>query len=555
MIRALTLLLATALLTSCAAPDEFIITMIGTNDVHGQLIRSENRGGLVTLSGYVNAVRDARKQDGGGVLLIDAGDMWQGTLESNLSEGAAVVSAFNALGYTAAAIGNHEFDFGPLGPQAIPSSDQDDPVEALKRRAAEANFPLLAANLIDTNTGALVDWPNVYPSVVVKINGVKIGIIGIMASNALRRTIAANVRELRVAPLVPAIREEATKLRDAGVKLIIVTAHAGGRCAEFNDPNDLTSCDPAAEIFAVARALPAGFVDHINAGHVHEGLAHIVNGISITSSYSSTRAFSRVDFSVNRSSGAAISRRIYPPHAVIAEAEYEGEVIQTDAQVAVIADRATQMAKDQKEAKIGIRLETPFTRRGHPESALGNLFTHALLESSDADVVFHNIAGGLRQDLPAGELTFGDIYQLSPFENRLVILPLSGAELRRVIAAQLHRKYHIGIAGMRVTISCDGNENTIAMHFIDGREISDSDTVKLAVNDYIATGGDEILTPIIPEGGYVIDESLPLARDVFIKWLVNRGGSINASDFETSDDPTWGFLEDCVAIETSVATH
>lgn len=543
MIRTLSLLLATALLTSCAAPNEFVITMIGTNDVHGELVQSEKRGGLVTISGYVNAVRDAREQDGGGVLLIDAGDMWQGTLESNLSEGAAMVSAYNALGYTAAAIGNHEFDFGPLGPRAIPSSDEDDPVEALKQRATEANFPLLAANLIDANTGIRVNWPNVYPSVVVEVNGVKVGIIGVMTSNALRRTIAANVRELRVAPLVPAIKEEATKLRDAGVKLIIVTAHAGGQCTEFEDPNDLTSCDPAAEIFAVARALPAGLVDHINAGHVHQGLAHIVNGISITSSYSSTRAFSRVDFSVNRSSGAAISRRLYPPHPVVANAEYEGKLIQTNAQVAAIADRATRMAKDQKESKIGIRLETPFTRAGHPESALGNLFTNALLESSDADVALHNIAGGLRQDLPTGELTFGNIYELSPFENRLVILPLSGAELRRVIAKQLHRQYQTGIAGMRVTISCNGAERTVAMHSIDGREISDSDTVKVAVNDYIALGGDDILTPIIPEGGYAIDESLPLTRDVFIKWLVNRGGSINARDFETSDNPTWTFPE------------
>jgi len=145
MKRTLTILLAIALLASCSAPSEFVITIIGTNDVHGQLIQSEERGGLVTMSGYVGAVRDAREQDGGGVLLIDAGDMWQGTLESNLSEGAAMISAYNALGYTAAAIGNHEFDFGPIGPKAIPVSDEDDPVEALKQRATEADFPLLAA--------------------------------------------------------------------------------------------------------------------------------------------------------------------------------------------------------------------------------------------------------------------------------------------------------------------------------------------------------------------------------------------------------------------------
>ena len=539
MIRTLTLLLAIALTASCSAPSEFVITLIGTNDVHGQLLQSEDRGGLVTMSGYVEAVRDAREQDGGSVLLIDAGDMWQGTLESNLSEGAAMVSAYNALGYAAAAIGNHEFDFGPIGPKAIPASNDDDPVEALKQRAMEANFPLLAANLIDAGTGVRVDWQNVRPSILIDVNGVKVGIIGVTTSNALRRTIAANVRELRIAPLVPAIKEQAYKLRNEGARLIIVTAHAGGMCTEFGDPNDLSSCVATAEIFAVARALPAGLVDHIIAGHVHQGVAHIVNGISITSSYSNTRAFSRVDFTVDRSTGNVISRRVYPPQPVVTGAKYEGQIIQTNVEVVTIAERAMRRSKDQKEAKIGIHLETPFTLRGNPESTLGNLFTDALLETSEVDVVIHNVAGGLRQDLPAGELTFGDVYQLSPFENRLVVLTLSGAELRKVIAEQVHRRIRIGFSGMRVAIACSNTDMTVVMHFSDGREIADSDSVTVAVNDYIALGGDDILTSVIPEGSYVIDDSLPLTRDVFIDWLGAKSGSINGVDFETTGNPKW----------------
>lgn len=539
MIRTLTILLAIAFLASCSAPTELIITVIGTNDVHGELIQKADRGGLVTMSGYVEAARDARENDGGGVLLLDAGDMWQGTLESNSSEGAAMVSAYNALGYAAAAIGNHEFDFGPLGPKAIPSVAEDDPVEALKQRATEASFPLLAANLIDANTGKRVDWQNVHPSVMVDVNGIKVGIVGVMTANALQRTIAANVRELRVAPLVPTIEQHAKKLHDAGAKLVIVTAHAGGLCTEFEYPNDLSSCVGTTEIFEVARALPAGLVDHIIAGHAHNGIAHVVNGIAITSAYSSARAFSRVDFTIDRSSGTVTGRHIYPPRPIVASDEYEGQIIQANADVVMIADRARQLAKDQKEAKIGIFLETPFTLRGNPESTLGNLFTDALLETSDVDVVIHNVAGGLRQNLPAGELTFGDVYQLSPFENRLVILTLSGAELRQIIAEQMHRRIRIGFSGMRVAVACNGTDMSVAMHFADGREISDSDSVTVAVNDYIALGGDDILTSVIPEGGYAIDDSLPLTRDVFIGWLGDKGGSINAGDFDSTGNPKW----------------
>jgi 5'-nucleotidase len=142
---------------------------MGTNDVHGELVAQPDRGGITTFSGYVSAVRKARSDDGA-LLLVDAGDMWQGTLESNLNEGYSVVDAYNAMGYAAAALGNHEFDFGPAGPKSIPEDEDDDPQGALRARAGKAVFPLLAANLIDSSTGEMVEWDNVLPSVMVMLN-------------------------------------------------------------------------------------------------------------------------------------------------------------------------------------------------------------------------------------------------------------------------------------------------------------------------------------------------------------------------------------------------
>jgi 5'-nucleotidase len=101
-------------------PPTVTVSIVGTNDLHGAVIGRRERGGLPTLAGFVANLRAARERDGGAVLLLDAGDMFQGTLESNLNEGAAVVAAYNALGYDAAAIGNHEFDFGPAGERATP---------------------------------------------------------------------------------------------------------------------------------------------------------------------------------------------------------------------------------------------------------------------------------------------------------------------------------------------------------------------------------------------------------------------------------------------------
>ena len=293
--------------------DLVIISVVGMNDVHGELSSSTGRGGLTTLSGYVDALRMLRAEENGGVLLIDAGDMWQGTLDSNLNEGAAIVSAYNALGVAAAAIGNHEFDFGPAGPLPIPQSDADDPQGALKLRATEAKFPLLAANLIDLSTDLPVDWPNVQPSTMVEVAGVNIGIIGVMTERALSVSIAANTVGLGVAPLAETIIREARALRENDAALVIVTAHAGSFCEKFDDPLDLSSCNLDGEIMRVASELPPGLIDHINAGHVHRGIAHIVNGVSITSSFASTQAFSRVDFTIDPGTGETRHRQVFPP--------------------------------------------------------------------------------------------------------------------------------------------------------------------------------------------------------------------------------------------------
>jgi len=219
------------------------LSIVGTNDLHGGIVAREGRGGLALFGGYVANLRAARARDGGAVLLLDGGDMFQGTLESNLAEGATVVAAYNALGYAAAAIGNHEFDFGPVGPAATPQSPADDPRGALKARAAEARFPFLAANIIDTTTNRPVAWPNVMPTTTVRVGGVRVGIIGVVTLGALSATIASNTNGLRIAPLVETIEAEGLRLRAAGADVVIVTAHAGGRCAAFDNPADLSSGD------------------------------------------------------------------------------------------------------------------------------------------------------------------------------------------------------------------------------------------------------------------------------------------------------------------------
>src|SRR5688572_32016167 len=241
-----------------------------------------------------------RARDGGAVVLLDAGDMFQGTLESNLNEGASVIEAYTTLRYTAAAVGNHDFDFGPVGPPATPQAADDDPRGALKARATQASFPFLAANLIDEATGQPVNWPNIRPSTTITAAGLRVSVIGVMTARALSGTIAANIGGLRVAPLAETIAAEAMRLRADGASVVLVTSHAGGRCTAFTSPTDLSSCEPNEEIMEVARALPAGLVDIIVAGHAHSGMAHQVGGVAIIESYNGGRTFGGTDPVIDR---------------------------------------------------------------------------------------------------------------------------------------------------------------------------------------------------------------------------------------------------------------
>jgi 5'-nucleotidase len=537
-------------------PELVVISVMGTNDVHGELMPQSNHGGLVTFSGYVAALRDARAKDGA-VLLVDAGDMWQGTLESNLTEGATVAEAYNALGYAAATIGNHEFDFGPAGPKAIPEFIDDDPQGALKERASELNFPLLAANLIDTTSDQRVDWDNVLPSTMVTRAGIKIGIVGLVTTSALRTTIASNTIGVHIAPLAEAATTEARALRAAGASLVVVIAHAGSRCEEFTDPLDLSSCEMSGEIMRVANAIPSGLVDHIVAGHVHRGIAHVVNGIAITASYSRTSAFSRVDFTLDRD-GNIVDRRIYPPQSNCARAPdeggrcayegdsareratYEGRVVLPMPAVAAITARASDVVAELQAEKIGVFLETAMTLREQPETVLGNLLTDAVLASNDADISIHNVYGGIRAELPQGDMTFGDVYRVFPFDDRVAIIELSGRDVRKIIANQVHNNgRRAGFSGMRVFVVCNAGKMSIQMIRSDGSEVADTDTLRVVANDFLLLGGDNVLTPVMPEGGFDVPYGTPLVRDTLVEWFKQRGGTMNASEFYDSDNLRW----------------
>ena len=540
----------TGLAAAADEPALITLSIVGTSDLHGAAFaKNGSGGGLSLLAGYVNNLRAARASDRGAVLLIDSGDTFQGEVESNLSEGASIVDAYNAIGYTAEAIGNHDFDFGSVD---SPSARQlpGDLRGALKARAAQARYPFLAANLIDAATGQAVNWPNVRPSVLVDAAGIKVGIVGVMTIDALRSTLAANVQGLRIAPLAPTIIKHASKLRAAGADVVIVASHAGGRCERFDQPTDLSSCDDESEIFRVARSLPRGLVDVIVAGHTHGGLGHQVEGIGIIQPFSRGQSFGRVDIVLDRRTKRVARIQPFAPQQ-IAAGQYEGRAVANDPAIDKAMAPALERVHQLQAAPLGVSLDVPIPRVAMLGSPLGNLFAEALRAAvPEADVAaINNAARGLRADLAEGPLTVGRLYDVFPFDNRIARITLTGAELGRWLAREISqgRRGWLGISGVDVRTSCRADGLHVDL-FRGSAPIHDDDRL-LAVT----IGGPTLsgnLASSDPVAGIGPIGSAPVVREVVEEWFRRLGRSARSQlDNATHRSPAFADAptSDCVA--------
>ena len=539
-----------------ASAGRVTLSIVGTTDLHGRVFPSEGRGGLEQLGGYLHNLREARARDGGAVLLLDAGDTFQGGIESNLSEGALVVDAYNALGYDALAVGNHEFEFGALD-TAVEDDERSDMRGALKAAAARAMFPFLAANLINEVTGRPVDWPNIRPSTIVDTSGLRVGIVGVMTHDGLTKTLAANVQGLRTAALVPTVEAEARRLRQRGTDVVVVLAHAGGRCEQFDDPADLSSCDNGAEIFRLARQLSPGLVDTIVAGHSHAAVAHEVAGIPIVQAYSWGRAFARVDLTFERGAGV-VSTRLFSPQAVCAAVDadgacgvgdgaapphYEGDRVEPAAFVAEAMQPALKRVDRWRNASLGAALDTPLVRnRDGLESPLGNLFADALraaVPGADVAIGLGARRGGLRADLPRGLLTRGPLYDTYPFDNRVVTLQLTGTQLERILAGVVGGAPRglPSVSGVRVRMACREGRREVDVLRSSGAPVGRSEALIVATTDFFARFAARVSFDSAGPLSVASLAQAPLVRNAVADWVTTQGRRLRAADLSAL--PRW----------------
>jgi len=515
------------------APGLARITLVGTNDLHGWVEARERPqaggepvwGGVDMFAAYADALRRHRP---GEVLLLDAGDLFQGTLVANLTEGSVVIKAYNLLGYDAVAVGNHEFDYGPEGEHSIAVNPADDPLGNLKARMQQARFPFLVGNVFERATGRAVQWPNARRTLLKEVNGVKVGVIGLSTPTTPTVTLGKNVESLMFPELAPTTVELAAQLRSEGAQIVVVLLHAGTGCSCLSDaapkpppafdPMDLSTCNPKGELFRLIDALPEGTVDAAIAGHTHEYLAHFIRGVPSIQSSAYGVAFGVVELYWDRAAGRLARERtkIWKPvpvcrkvFASTGECQKEapggtvaptflGEPMKPVASVAQAVAPDILAVKRLKDEPLGPVLKRRFGRDRKKECELGD-FVADIMRSSipDAKIAITN-SGGLRADLDPGPLAYGAVYNALPFDNRVATLKLTGEELTRLL--QVGVAYNHGIiqvSGIHLWVvppdmdSClpDGGR-LVRARFEDGTSIDPAATYLVATNDFLASGGD-----------------------------------------------------------------
>lgn len=497
------------------------LTVVGTNDVHGWAYPRKTvlgdgtaveEGGLQIFSAYLSILR---QDNPGGVLLIDSGDIFQGTLAANITEGAFMIDAYNYLGYQAVAVGNHEFDYGPVGPAVMASAPGDDPLGALKARIAQAKFPFLAGNVLEAASGVRPRWLGNDGSILLELKGVKVGLVGLITPTTPQVTNPVNVASLKFGALAPSALQAAQRLRERGATVLIGIAHAGGRCSSVEDPSDLSSCDlDNGEIFEMIRGLPEGTFDGILAGHTHSSLGHFVNGMPVVETWGLGRHFSVIDLSIDPKTkrvlrGETRLRPLIPicervdaerggcnPKGLadgkgLVPAVFMGREVKRDLKLEELMRPTLVRLAEEQRRPLGLSAPRLLGRNYDGESALGDFLADSLREMEKADVSLLN-AGGLRADLPAGELTYGDVYEVMPFENAVATLSLNADELNRLLrAAYGSRKGVFPVSGLAIELSpCPGEGRLRSFALGGGRALSANKRYKVVLPDFLARGGD-----------------------------------------------------------------
>ena len=408
-----------------------------------------NVGGTSGMLGYLNKYRNDNS------LVLHAGDDFQGTPISSITRGKSQISLLNLYNLDGFEIGNHEFDYG---------------INGLDSALMLANFDFLCANVLNEKTNSTFGKPYLIKD----INGVKIGIIGLAPDDLLQLVVVTNVIGLRMLNTDSVIVADVAYLKQQKCNLIVLLSHEGV-------DRDVKLADKF-----------YGDVDIIVGGHSHTALhkGKIENGVIIVQAGWGGRYLGKLDLQVDIQKDTVVS------YSDILIETVEDPVI-NDKHAAQVVDSMNSSIEGEMSRVIG-KLETDWVRGRAKESNIGQWIADATRNEAKTDITFLN-SGGIRKDMPKGDITVRDIWEISPFGNTINVATVSGKTLKQMLRNNIKVRLLenpdespdlLVVSGIKITYDLvkakEGKEDFLVSVIVGGEEVSDSKMYSISTNNYMA---------------------------------------------------------------------
>jgi len=355
------------------------LTILHTNDLHARLSPLDNHnGGFAYLATVIRRERTGCND----CILLNAGDLVQGTPVSTIFHGLPVYEIANLLGFDASTLGNHEFDYGWM---------------QTRKFVSMAKYPMVSSNVVDASGRLMTPKP----WVILNVNGLRVGVIGAMTNTLNTLTTPQTLGEWHTLPLVETARRYASELRGS-TDLVVLLGHITGE-------EEMAVLDSAPEIPVIVT------------GHIHIGLAHELtrDGRVLVRVKGYSEEVGRLSLKVDTEKKAPVSwtwTRI--------------PVDSTKLEPAADVAREVKIWEDQVSARVDQPLA--MSRRKFTKPEVKQLLERALRDETGADFAFMNL-GGVRDTLPEGQLLIRHIWDIMPFDNRVVVGTFKGRDLPPVV--------------------------------------------------------------------------------------------------------------------------
>jgi 2',3'-cyclic-nucleotide 2'-phosphodiesterase/3'-nucleotidase len=433
------------------------IVIMHTNDLHGQLLPRDGVGGIAEIATIIRAA----KPD----LILDAGDISTGTFLSDEFKGAPTIQAMNRIGYTSGTIGNHEFDFGQ---------------DVLRLRLDESKFPVLSANL-------QTPIKKIRKYTVVTAKGLRFGIIGLTTEEVKSKGDPRHMHGVTVLDAVKTLEQLLPEVRRQS-DFIIATVH-------LEDKEDKR----------IASAFPE--IRLIIGGHVHSTLGPVwVGETLIAKTGSSGRNVGRVDIDFNAKKLLRMDSKLIPVQNV-----------HPDPAVAAVLEPFNAKVKNKLGEAVGLATEE-FVKSDKAESALADIVADAFREKGKTQIAIQNI-GGIRAHILKGTITWGNVFEVLPFQNTMITLKLTGAQVKKTLERGLVPTIGmVSLSGLRVhfDLTKPPGERVVSAILLDGTALEDAKLYSVTTNDFVLAGGDGYTE--FAKGTDIVDTGIFL-RDVLVDYI------------------------------------